>query len=197
MEVDMLRRQGSHALIISGAIFLGIILILASHSLGNASSPKHWKMKIMLEAPNLAAQELQFVILDEDPIPLVINEIEKSGNLIKRRSSETTDSVLPIIFIYAQITAIWNSIIANEVEEKGNRSFLLKAGSPQWIAANTPPGKKWIVTKVVTFKDELYPICWSVPIETTIDSTVKVSLSELNYIRLDELYYKTLKRLSQ
>jgi hypothetical protein len=136
-----------------------------------------WGIALSLDVPGLEPPAVQWAILDHDPLPGFKARVQKLRSLYRRqleRGGSPRDIIRSV-----QMRNGWDSGFK---EVTGDQLYLLTSapGVPgsHNFSANTPDGRKWIVTKIVGIKGKL--VCWCVPVEVKKGEQVQVSLTDGN-----------------
>jgi hypothetical protein len=137
-----------------------------------------WGIALSLDAPGLQPPAVQWAILDHDPLPGFKAHVQKLRSLYRRQLERVGGPPRDVIRSVEMRNA-WDSGFK---EITGDQLSLLTSapGVPgsHNFSANTPDGRKWIVTKTVQIKGK--PVCWCVPVEVKKGERVKVSLTDGN-----------------
>ncbi len=145
-----------------------------------------WILEQSLDMPELNPPAVQWAIVDENPLPDFIQRLEKNRRGLATRANAASARQRDTVRC-AQISANWDigfrKITADNLylltpAPRGTFSFM----------ANTPPGEKWFVTKVVTIDKKAF--CWCVPVEAKDDRSIPLVLNKENILDLTQVYDK-------
>ena len=137
-----------------------------------------WGIALSLNAPGLEPPAVQWAILDHDPLPGFKARVQKLGSVYRRQLEKAGGPPRDII----RSVEMRNGWDSGFKEVTGDELYLLTSapGVPgsHNFSANTPDGRKWIVTKTVRIGGK--PVCWCVPVEVKKGERVRVSLTDGN-----------------
>lgn len=143
-----------------------------------------WTLEQSLEMPGLNPPAVQWAIFDEDPMPAFIQCLDEKRESLAARLN-AADSRTKTIVRDAQIQAAWDLMFRRITADQ----LYLLTPAPRGtfcLTANTPSGRKWLVTKVVTIDKKAF--CWCMPIETNAGETIQIVLNQDNILDLTEVY---------
>lgn len=148
-----------------------------------------WTLDIKLDMPELAPAAVMWALFDENPIPAYKESLVNLKDIYNQLyESENDEEQLPYIQ-QAQLKASWSTCF---IKIPGDKIYLLTSVLHHSLTSKTNPGKRWIVTRLRFIDGE--PICWMIPIELEIGSTIEVVLSKENMFDLTELFNSVIER---
>jgi hypothetical protein len=149
-----------------------------------------WRLELSLDMPNLTPGALQLAVFNEDPLVEVVRRLERNRStraaLVNAAPAQQRDQARN-----TQIAVVWDLAFRKIT---GDEVYLLTPapqGSLQ-LSANTPAGKKWIATKVVTINQR--PCCWCLPVQTKGGEEIPLVLNGENVLDLTGVYDNTVNR---
>ena len=153
-----------------------------------------WRISLNLDMPDLIPPAVQWAVFDEDPLPRFKAELQRWGNLHRRRISEITDINKREMARSAQIGVSWDLLFKSVT---GDQVYLLTSapGTAHMISSNEPKVQIWIATKVVQVNRK--PFCWSLPVETKIGTEIAVTLTKENALNVAVVYDEVMSEESE
>ena len=147
-----------------------------------------WQISMTLDMPKLEPQAVQFAILDKDPIPALVAQVDRMRARHREQLKKATNEARRKQLSAIQMAVAWDFGFK---EVDGHNLGLLtgRSGASNTCSitsSNRPDGKKWVVTKTVYVKGK--PICWCIPVETKTGERVDVTLDESNTLDLRSVY---------
>jgi hypothetical protein len=142
-------------------------------------------MNLKLDMIDIVPPALQWTIFDKDPIPGFKDSIKRLKDYYKKQLEKMENESQKQIERSSQIEANWCECFKNVT---GDEVYLLTSMSDFSckFAANTPDGKKWIVSKVVMVKGK--PVCWCLPVDVNTGEEIEVKLTEDNAFALEATF---------
>lgn len=144
-----------------------------------------WTLEQSLDMAGLNPPVVQWAIFDEDPLLQFTRRLEAGREDLATRFNAATNPQRKDMVRGAQISAVWDAAFRKITAD----NLHLLSAAPQAtfsFMANTPPGRKWFVTKVVTIDKKAF--CWCVPIEARAGESIPVTLSRENMVDLTQVY---------
>ncbi len=151
-----------------------------------------WQIRPSLNMPDLDPEAVQFAVLDFDPIDAYRKALTLDAEKIQKDIGEEKNTLQRGLRIRVHMTGAWdrlfNAVAGDQVHllvpstskkyESIVRSFV--------VSSNSSPGRKWVATKVVYKEDE--PLCWCIPVEAVIGTSVDVELQVGNLLDIKSLF---------
>ncbi len=140
-----------------------------------------WTLEQSLDMPELNPPVVQWAIFDEDPLPPFTRRLEARREDLATWLNAASNPQRKDMVRSAQISALWDGAFHKITAD----NLHLLTAAPQGTfsyTTNTPPGKKWFVTKVVTIDKRAF--CWCVPIEARAGKSIPVILNKKNTLDL-------------
>ena len=140
-----------------------------------------------LDLPELDPQAVQYAMLDHDPVPTFIENVERTAPLDRRLLAKAEDDADREQDRGIQASVSWNLGCFKAIT--GDKVHLLTGSSS--IGGDRLKGKRWIVTKTVQIDGK--PVCWCLPVEVNPDVEAEVTLSTKNTFDLRAAYNKAME----
>jgi hypothetical protein len=157
----------------------------------NNENTSYWSLKVGLDLnkEEMHPPALMFAVFSNDPIPQFINRIKRMHNTYTKQFDNETDHNKRESLRITQIEATWEM---GFYDIKGSDVYLLFPTSnlSQVVSANSPEGKKWVVTKWLYYQGK--NICWAVPVDVGANKSINLMLTANNALDLDSLYIQAM-----
>ncbi|MEN6428130.1 MAG: hypothetical protein ABFE13_22505 [Phycisphaerales bacterium] len=148
-----------------------------------------WTLEHSLDMPGLNPPVVQWAIFDEDPLLQFTRRIEARREELASRLNAAGNPQRRDMVRSTQISAVWDGAFREITAD--NLQLLTAAHRGTFsFTANTPPGRKWFVTKIVTIDKKAF--CWCVPIEARTGKSIPVILNKKNIVDLTQVYDKVM-----
>jgi len=144
-----------------------------------------WTLEQSLDMAGLNPPVVQWAIFDEDPMLQFTRRLEARGEDLATRLNAATNAQRKDMVRGAQISAVWDAAFHKITADNLHLLTPAPRGTFSFMA-NTPPGRKWFVTKTVTIDKKAF--CWCVPIEARAGKSIPVILNKENLLDLTQVY---------
>jgi len=151
-----------------------------------------WQIQPTLDMPALDPEAVQYAVLDSDPIEGFRMSLKQNRERFRKEIGEETDSLQRELLKRVQISGTWDrlfSVVPGDqvcllVPSRSERNESLMRTT--LIRSNGPAGRKWFATKIV-YRDNA-PMCWCIPVETAMGTSVQVEIRKENVLNITRLY---------
>ena len=150
-----------------------------------------WNLTLELDTPNLHPPVVQYAILAKDPVPGFKARVARQRTFQHRQLKlHAGDQVRMQAIRTAGMTVNWDLGFRDVT---GHDMHLLKSTPfpSGGMRANSPDGKRWVVTKTVRIGGK--PTCWCMPFEAKKGKEVLVTLSESNAFDLEGTFQSAMQ----
>lgn len=139
-----------------------------------------WRINITSDIKNSYFNAIQFTVFETDPMPLLREQKKIAKKLSEGKNYTKLDKII-------DTSTSWDLIF---MEKTGAEVYLINAKASKkdsvMISANTKPGKKWLVSKVVQNKDGDIN-AWIIPFDAEIGKTIDLNFSEKNKFNFSDI----------
>jgi len=150
-----------------------------------------WQMSIGLDMPRLEPPVVQYAVLDEDPVPSFMTQVQRMRDFHRQQLAKADDEARKVQLRAIQMAVDWDQGFRTVT---GDQLYLLtqRPGAPYStvLSSNASAGRKWIVTKTVQIEGK--PVCWCVPVQVKRGESIDVMLNRLNVFDLQAAFAKAL-----
>jgi hypothetical protein len=164
--------------------------------MGTMEELKTWRLRPVLNVPDLYPPVVLFSILDADQR----SKYKDALNRIKpfKLVSDPASPVDPQLMRQSQLSVAWDSVFhdvpgdrmgllyRSQEPKPGEESGGSARGTPSYmvqIMSDATPGTKWLVTRATRLNEK--PVCWCTPVSVEIGKTCEVALTAENMIVLE------------
>ena len=151
-----------------------------------------WQIHPILNMPELDPEAVQFALLPSDPLEHYRKILTGNAARIRREVEDEKDSMQREVVKRVRMTDTWDRLFKVTTGDQVHLLVAARSGKNEIItrtvvlSSNDPAGRKWLTTKIA-YRDNK-PICWCIPVDTAIGTSVGVELRHENAIDITKLY---------
>ncbi len=156
-----------------------------------------WRLGVELDASDLGLQAVQYAVLDHDPAPGYMGEIERMQKSYRQQIDKADTQTWKQQHRMSQMQICWNDGF-KEVTGEDVGLLVGRQGTITHLAtlsSTGPGGKKWVVTKASATPDGKL-VCWCIPVDVKTGEEVHVTLNKDNVFDLQPAYDEAMKELA-
>jgi hypothetical protein len=148
---------------------------------------QNWKETTWQISPVLVSEDrdfivTQFAVLERDPIEEYRKMLMQSRVKFPDGPSDKKSHMIALWDrLFRMVTGDQMGLLASS-QTNGDKVKAIAT----IISSNSPAGRKWLTTRIA-YRDDV-PLCWCIPVDTAIGTSVKVELHKENALDIQKLY---------
>ena len=158
------------------------------HDRHPAADPNLWRVGLILDAPELNTQAVQFAFFDEDPVPGFKSLVGQMSEYFRKEITKAPGQAAREKSILNLLRLSWDMGFK---DIKGNAVGLLTSpAGPDSGREGPKPVRQWVATKTVLAGDR--PVQWCIPFEGRLGEVSSITLTQENALDLLPVFTQAL-----